>query len=98
MCNPNKINIETSLDKYREEIDLIDSQIINLFEQRIEVAVKVAEYKKENKMNILQGKREEEVIKKALSELKNIEYSEYAKELMNLIMDISKEVQKDKIK
>ncbi|TQQ84773.1 chorismate mutase [Peptacetobacter hominis] len=98
MCNPNKINIETSLDKYREEIDLIDSQIINLFEQRIEVAVKVAEYKKENKMNILQGKREEEVIKKALSELKNMEYSEYAKELMNLLMNISKEVQKDKIK
>lgn len=98
MCNPNKINIETSLDKYREEIDLIDSQIINLLEQRIEVAVKVAEYKKENKMNILQGKREEEVIKKALSELKNMEYSEYAKELMNLLMDISKEVQKDKIK
>ena len=41
------------LDDYREEIDRIDEQIIELFSRRMEVARRISEYKKENGLNIL---------------------------------------------
>ena len=47
------------LDDYREEIDRIDEQIIELFGRRMEVARRIGEYKKENGLNILDSAREE---------------------------------------
>ena len=52
------------LDDYREEIDRIDEQIIELFGRRMEVARRIGEYKKENGLNILDSAREEEKLKK----------------------------------
>ena len=59
------------LKKYRDEIDNIDKQITELFEKRMDISKEIAKCKKENNIGILNAKREEEVIQKNISYLKN---------------------------
>ena len=40
--------MKTDLEIYREEIDIIDRVIAESFEQRMEIVLKVAEYKRQN--------------------------------------------------
>lgn len=66
-----------NLEKLRDKIDKIDEKIIHLFEERMETVIKVAEYKKQNGIPILNEMREKEVIEKSILKLKNkhFEYS-----------------------
>ena len=50
------------LQQIREEIDAIDDELIILLEKRMDMAVKVAEYKKENNIPIYNPTREQEVL------------------------------------
>ncbi|WP_406541508.1 chorismate mutase [Clostridium ljungdahlii] len=59
------------LEYLRDEINKIDKEMIELFEKRAKVSRKVAEYKMENSMDILDKSREEEVIKVNLKNLKD---------------------------
>ena len=61
------------LQKYRNEIDNIDKQITELFEKRMDISKEIAICKKEQEIGILNAKREEEVIQKNISYLKNKE-------------------------
>ena len=49
------------LKEIRNEIDAIDSQLVELFEKRMDTVRKVAEYKLENNMPIFNSKREQEL-------------------------------------
>ena len=51
-----------NLDELRLEIDKIDDQLIKLFQERMEVSAKIAEYKRENNLPVLDPKREREKI------------------------------------
>ena len=46
------------LNELRKEIDSIDDELVKLFCQRMQVAEKIAEYKKENNLPILIPARE----------------------------------------
>lgn len=83
---------------YREEIDSIDRELIALFEKRMDMAKLVAEYKKENEMEIFHQAREREVIRKCVADLNNKEYEEYAIEFMKKVMELSKKFQFNLIK
>ena len=48
------------LAKLREQIDAIDKQIVDLYEQRMDVAKQVAQYKMETGKKVLDKGREEE--------------------------------------
>ncbi len=87
----------SDLEGFREEIDLIDKQITNLFEERMNIVLKIAQYKKENNISVLHSSREEEVISKAVSNLKNKDYETELTTLLNCIMDISKNIQNKKV-
>lgn len=50
------------LQKYREEIDKLDSEIISLLASRFEIVQKVWEFKKKNNMPALQNWRWQEVV------------------------------------
>ena len=52
--------------KLRNQIDVIDAQILALLKQRFEVALKIGELKKEQGAPVQDAKREEEVLKKLL--------------------------------
>lgn len=81
------------LNQCRKEIDEIDKELVALFEKRMDIAINVAEYKKENKLPILNTKREEEVIDKNVGALKNKEYSYIARKFFANMMELSRSVQ-----
>lgn len=86
-----------SLEESRKKIDAIDKELVSLFEKRMNVVLDVARYKKENKLPVFQGNREEEVLKKAVDNLNDKDYAKEAKEFLNSIMEISRGLQKRKI-
>ena len=77
-----------NLEDYRREIDSIDRELIALFEKRMNVAIKVGEYKKERNLPIFNAKREEEVIEKNINLLNNREYSEITRNFFEKVIDI----------
>lgn len=81
------------LKKLRDEIDDIDSKLIELFEQRMETAIKIAQYKKENNIDVLNSSREQEVILKGEKQLVNKNLKISLGKFLHCIMEISKEVQ-----
>ena len=50
----------TDLERYRDEIDEIDSEIVRLFEKRMKVSEEVAEYKIKTGKQVLDPAREPE--------------------------------------
>jgi len=81
-----------SLDELRNEIDAVDDEILRLFFKRMEIASKVADYKKENSLKTLQKSREREILKK-VSEKSSNEMAEYSRMLFTTLMDLSKSYQ-----
>lgn len=84
-----------NLEDYRREIDSIDRELIALFEKRMNVAIKVGEYKKERNLPIFNAKREEEVIEKNINLLSNREYSEITRNFFEKVMELSRSLQAD---
>ena len=84
------------LKELRDQIDILDAEILDKFQKRMDLCLQVAEYKKKNKVNVLQTGREQEVIDgiKAKSEKR---YEDSAAVLFSNIMDISKSYQQCEI-
>ena len=80
---------QMELKELRDEIDRIDDEIAALFEKRAAVAVNVAEYKRQHNMEIFQGGREEEVLRKSCAKI-SPELRDGAKLFFTTLMDISK--------
>ncbi|MBO5486638.1 MAG: prephenate dehydratase [Eubacterium sp.] len=77
----------------RQQIDEIDSQIVELFEKRMEVANEVAKYKMETGKPVFDKEREEQKLEK-LASLSHGKFNERAvKELFSQIMSISRKYQ-----
>lgn len=81
------------LDRYREEIDLIDQELTALFEKRLETVLKVGEYKKKHQLPILDTSREEAVIQKNIKRLKNQAFKKEIADFYRSLMGITKETQ-----
>ena len=83
------------LDEKRLSIDLIDQQMTNLFEQRMNIVKDIALYKKENNLPIFNEEREKVLINKNLSFLNNEEFKSYYLEFINKVLSLSKEYQNE---
>ncbi len=81
-----------SLEELRKEIDRVDDEILELFLKRMEIASKVADYKRENNLSTLQKGREREILKK-VSEKSGKEMENYSRELFITLMNLSKSYQ-----
>ena len=86
------------LNKYREEIERIDQEIINLFLKRMDTSKKIALYKKENNLPVLNSTREAELISKYSSYFDNEELKNYFLIFFKQILEISKDYQQEIIK
>ena len=84
------------LKELRDQIDIIDGEILSKFQERMELCLQVAEYKKKNNVSVLQTGREQEVIDgiKARAAEK---FEDSAAVLFSNIMDISKSYQQCEI-
>ena len=80
------------LETLRQEIDSIDVQIFDLFEQRIAVAKKIGAYKKENELAVLNFSREDAKREQVKATVSN-ELEPYALELLEVLMNAAKKVQ-----
>ncbi|MEG1431766.1 chorismate mutase [Eubacterium sp.] len=81
------------MDAIRSKIDAIDRQMAALYEQRMALAMDIAEYKYNNNENIFDSKREAAVVEKNLKFLKDSGFENYYIAFLHFIMDQSKEVQ-----
>lgn len=84
------------IKQLRDQIDLIDRELIELFRSRMAVSAQIAEYKRENGMPVLDSAREEELLMK-ISELAGNELDEYAQRLYATILEISRDYQSKKL-
>lgn len=88
---------KTELDCLRESINDTDREIIRLFEQRMGLSSAVGAYKKKRGMQVLDASREAEVIRSRCSWLDNPQYAQGAEQLMECIMGISRELQRETV-
>jgi len=80
------------LETLRQEIDSIDAQIFDLFEQRIAVAKQIGAYKKEHELAVLDSLRENTKKDQIKATVSN-ELEPYALELLEVLMKAAKTVQ-----
>jgi len=76
-----------NIDEIRNDIDKVDSEMVGLFKKRIGLVKAVAEYKKQNKMPILDSERERKLLNK-ISEEAGEDIEVYARVLFSNIMDL----------
>ena len=80
------------LETLRQEIDSIDAQIFDLFEQRLTVAKQIGAYKKEHGLSVLDSSRED-VKKDQVKASVSPELEPYALELLEVLMKAAKAIQ-----
>ena len=85
-----------NLDELRCQIDQIDQNLLQLFEQRMEIVKGVAAYKKENNLPIFHKDREDQIIQRISSQAAP-ENAEGANVLFSTLMNISKCLQQKEV-
>lgn len=80
------------LDNIREQIDEIDTQLLALSCRRMDVVKGVAEYKIENNMPVLRPEREKAILERVKADAGE-QYGDYAVDLFENIMRVSREMQ-----
>lgn len=83
---------EENLNRIRNDIDAIDTKLTQLFKERMEKSLEVAEYKKEHNMAVLNDQREKQILHKVTEEIGE-PYDGYARLLFNTIFDASRSCQ-----
>jgi len=83
------------INKLREQIDQIDTDLVKLFNQRMEVAANVADYKKENNLPIFDPARERELLGK-IADAADEETRVSLLALYNLILELSRTHQRQR--
>ncbi len=77
------------LDELRVEIDKIDDELIKLFQKRMDVAVKIGEYKKKNNIPVLNSQREREKLNDVASKA-GPDMKSYLRVLYSLLFELSR--------
>jgi len=80
------------IDELRKEIDVIDEEIVELFNRRMGVSAEIARFKKDSGKAVYDPARERELLTK-IAEYAGTETEQYAIRLYSLIMEMSKAYQ-----
>ena len=86
------------LNKYRKEIDKVDSKIIKLYEKRMSIVKNITNYKIINNIPVLDSSRESKMLDKNLNKIKNKDYKKYYESVLKGYLDASKKMQEEIIK
>lgn len=85
------------LDVLREEIDKCDKELVAILEKRLGIVLEVMEYKRDNGLQIFHPEREQQLIGKVLSYVKNKDFSTEIESLFYKILEGSKKIQSKSI-
>lgn len=80
------------MNEYRESIDEIDGQLIKLFNERMGLSKKIGEYKRENKLPVLNPGREREILRR-VAEGSDQDLGAYSQVLFRMLFDLSRSYQ-----
>ena len=84
------------LTQCREKIDELDRQLVALFAERMELSRAIAECKKENGLPVLDASREKEKLDR-VAEQSPAELREYTRRLYTLLIELSRDYQRELI-
>ncbi len=84
---------DLDLTKLRQEIDKLDAILADTLEKRMDIVQQVAAYKDAHNMQVLDREREDRVIAKMAARLKNPDYTVHMKQIMEKIMETSRNLQ-----
>ncbi|MEJ4948877.1 chorismate mutase [Enterococcus faecium] len=84
---------EESLETLRHKIDMIDRELVALLEKRMDTVTKIGQVKKEENQAVYDAKREQQVLDKVVSLLKNKGYKETITDTYVDLMKHSREYQ-----
>ena len=76
----------------RDQIDVIDEQLVRLFAERMEISGKIADYKKEHGLPVLDRKRESEKLRSVM-EMSPEDLQEYTAQLYSMLFEFSRSYQ-----
>ena len=79
----------SDITEIRDRIDHIDSQICDLFKQRMDCALEVAEYKREHGLPVLDKTRERAKLRRVADSMPE-DLRDYSQVLFSLLMDLAK--------
>ena len=85
------------LELCRKEIDAIDKEMARLYEERMKIVSRVAKYKIQNGMPVLDKKREAEIIDRRTGEMENQDLAFYYRSFLEGVMKSSRAFQGDLI-
>ncbi len=85
------------IENLRNKIDNIDNKLIKLLEERFEIAIEIANYKKSNNIPIIQKDRENIILNKVKKTTKD-ESSKHIINIFKYILSTSKKIQQEIIK
>ena len=83
------------IKKLREQIDAIDSNILKLYEERMDVVRAIGEYKMEKGLPVYDAAREDAKLDEVFASVKNKHYADGAAQLFITLMQASKELQEE---
>ncbi len=82
----NNIGFINILEQYRNQIDSLDMQMLELLSQRMDIVEEIGEYKKENNVTILQLRRWENILRTRIEHGNNLNLpQEFIKKLLQLV-------------
>ena len=85
-----------NMEEIRKNIDDIDDELCDLFKKRMDLALAMAEYKKEHGLAVLDQNREEQVLAR-ISEKLGEPLDQYGRILFNTIFEVSKSYQNSRM-
>ncbi|WP_124057972.1 chorismate mutase [Vaginisenegalia massiliensis] len=83
------------IEDIRRDIEQIDQQLVRLFEQRMELAQALGQYKQEQNLDVLDMGLEEQMTDQVVALLNNPEFEAPLRELYRELMRLSRQQQLD---
>src|SRR5690625_2250771 len=82
------------LENIRKDINKVDKKLQELLNKRFDLSKEVGAYKRSHNMKIFDKNREDQILEKIKNE--NKEYGDFFQKIYQVIMDLSKDIQKER--
>lgn len=82
-----------NLNVFREEIDAIDSELMDILLKRMELSKQIAQYKQENELPTRDRQREIEMIEKRTQSIEDPVLKEALSDVLEAILKASRDIQ-----
>lgn len=83
------------LEEARNEIDVLDKELAELFEKRFHLVKDIIDYKVENRLPILDEGREKEIIEKNTNRIDDVDLQKYFRKVYTYMIEVSRDYQEE---